>query len=368
MKNAFRIRSIKRISSLTLAMAVALALISIRHFSQAGQSSSKPRAARKPVVAAKNSATSLPAGPATIQTLRNIGKAYYEQGKYPECAGEFQKVIASGHALATDHMDLALGLMQQDKLDEALGEMTTAKQMDPKLVAVDYNLGILYKRESRYPEAEAALKRVIANDADEPSAWLNLGVVYFSQAKLQDAMAAYQHLLDMGFGRGQNFYVAGLFRMSTALFRQKRIADAQKYLALHAKVKDKVPSVSVQTAALEGGKYGAILVPNLPPTNAELKAGTERITFADITSKLGIHLPERKSAKDNPAANLVEMSKSVLFSQHGASIAVGDYDSDGHPDLYFVLPEGTNHLFHNNGDGTFSDVTARADVAGPGIS
>jgi len=42
--------------------------------------------------------------------------------------------------------------------------------------------------------------------------------------------------------------------------------------------------------------------------------------------------------------------------------AVGDYDNDGWPDLYLTCLGG-NVLYHNNGDGTFSDVTARAGVA-----
>src|SRR5690242_4602276 len=103
-----------------------------RHFVQAAQTSTKPGAAKS---AGTTKPTAKPSSPrsATLQTYRNIGKAYYEQGKYPESIIQFQKVIASGQALATDHMDLALGLMQADKLDESLGEMTTAKQMDPKL-------------------------------------------------------------------------------------------------------------------------------------------------------------------------------------------------------------------------------------------
>ena len=36
---------------------------------------------------------------ASLQTARNVGKAYYEQGKYPEAIAEFKKVMASGHAL-----------------------------------------------------------------------------------------------------------------------------------------------------------------------------------------------------------------------------------------------------------------------------
>jgi len=52
---------------------------------------------------------------------------------------------------------------------------------------------------------------------------------------------------------------------------------------------------------------------------------------------------------------------------YGMGVAVGDYDGDGWPDLY-VTQYGRSILYHNNGDGTFTDVTAKAGVAAPGWS
>ncbi len=52
---------------------------------------------------------------------------------------------------------------------------------------------------------------------------------------------------------------------------------------------------------------------------------------------------------------------------YGMGVAVGDYDNDGFPDLY-VTSYGKNILYHNNGDGTFTDVTAKAGVAAGGWS
>ena len=52
---------------------------------------------------------------------------------------------------------------------------------------------------------------------------------------------------------------------------------------------------------------------------------------------------------------------------YGMGVAVGDYDNDGFPDLY-VTSYGKNVLYHNNGDGTFTDVTQRAGVSAGGWS
>jgi enediyne biosynthesis protein E4 len=66
-------------------------------------------------------------------------------------------------------------------------------------------------------------------------------------------------------------------------------------------------------------------------------------TFTDVSQKAGV------------AGNLTK--------QYRTGVAVGDYDNDGHLDIY-VTAFGPNTLYHNNGDGTFSDVTSRAGVAG----
>jgi hypothetical protein len=53
---------------------------------------------------------------------------------------------------------------------------------------------------------------------------------------------------------------------------------------------------------------------------------------------------------------------------YSMGVAAADYDNDGFVDLY-IAGFNRNQLFHNNGDGTFTDVTAKAGVAGliPGI-
>lgn len=52
---------------------------------------------------------------------------------------------------------------------------------------------------------------------------------------------------------------------------------------------------------------------------------------------------------------------------YGLGCAVGDYDNDGHDDIYVTALDG-NHLFRNLGNGRFADVTAKAGVRDSGFS
>ena len=265
-----------------------------------------------------------------LATARNLGKAHYEQGDYPAATREFQSVVASGRALAMDYFDLGLSQMQANQFDAALGSLTTAKQMDPKLLSAEYGLGILYKREMRFPESERALQTVTQQDANDPAAWFNLATVYAAQQKYEPASQAYNHVLEMGFEKGQNFYVVSLFHMFNTLVRLKRQTEAQKYLALHEQYRDKVPRISIEQTALEAGTHGTILLPKIAAAAApERKAA---VKFEDVTSSSG--LPEKPFA---------------------TGFFPGDYDGDGRTDLFIAGMQ--SKLYHQRADAKFEDAT-----------
>ncbi len=53
----------------------------------------------------------------------------------------------------------------------------------------------------------------------------------------------------------------------------------------------------------------------------------------------------------------------VAGEGYSMGVAVGDYDNDGYPDI-FVAGVNRNILYHNRGDGTFEDVTSKAHLSG----
>ena len=60
----------------------------------------------------------------------------------------------------------------------------------------------------------------------------------------------------------------------------------------------------------------------------------------------------------------VAQKAGLAVEMYGMGVAIGDYDNDGYDDI-FITTLGQNHLFHNNGNGTFTDVTKQAGLWGP---
>src|SRR5438477_4324297 len=90
------------------------------------------------------------------------------------------------------------------------------------------------------------------------------------------------------------------------------------------------------------------------------------VTFRDVAGRAGV---TAVISSGGPKKNYV-------LEVNGSGVCWLDYNSDGWIDLYLVngatlaqlqgktSPQTTNHLYRNNGDGTFTDVTASAGVPG----
>src|SRR6266852_7356272 len=89
--------------------------------------------------------------------------------------------------------------------------------------------------------------------------------------------------------------------------------------------------------------------------------------FTDTAEKAGLTLENISGGVD---------TKKYIIETTGTGVAIFDYDNDGWPDIFLVngtrldgLPSGpapSNHLYRNNHDGTFTDVTAKAGLTATG--
>ncbi len=89
--------------------------------------------------------------------------------------------------------------------------------------------------------------------------------------------------------------------------------------------------------------------------------------FTDTAEKAGLTMTTVFGGKD---------TKKYIIETTGTGVAIFDYDNDGWPDIFLVngttlegFPAGqapTSHLYRNNHDGTFTDVTAKAGLTATG--
>ena len=88
--------------------------------------------------------------------------------------------------------------------------------------------------------------------------------------------------------------------------------------------------------------------------------------FVDVAAKAGLTVRNVNGSEEN---------KKYIVEATGSGVAIIDYDRDGWPDIFLVngrelsvanAGSATNHLLHNNHDGTFTDVTARAGLVSSG--
>ena len=119
---------------------------------------------------------------------------------------------------------------------------------------------------------------------------------------------------------------------------------------------------------------------NQEPANQKAEARSKKLS----NQESGVRSPQsgdqsptidnRQSKIENPTNHLYKNNRDGTFtdvtekaglihSGWGQGVCVGDYDNDGFDDL-FVTYWGKNVLYHNNGDGTFTDVSEKAGVAG----
>ena len=118
-----------------------------------------------------------------------------------------------------------------------------------------------------------------------------------------------------------------------------------------------------------GGWGATALLPSLPRRSAprvpRAKAG---VTFTDVTARAG--LARALNVSGSPT------NKQFLLEEMGCGAAFFDYDNDGWIDIFLVNgtsfdpkvrdAKPTSYLFHNNRDGTFTDVTAKAGLTHSG--
>jgi lipoprotein NlpI len=347
----------------------------------------------------------------------NVGVALLEQFKYKEATDSFRRALQLDPKLSLARINLAIALYNLPDAEGAQREAQAAATAAPAAPQAPYVLGLVAKSQSRADDAVAAFQRVLKFDPSDVGANVNLGQLYSQQRKYAEAIAAFRTAL-----AAEPYNATALYNLGTALLRAGQRDEGQQVIARFQELRQRGSGTTLGQNYLEQGRYAEAVA----STGAEpglVERATPSVTFADATAAVLPAAPGAsgalssaatqvfgrgfKGAESNDAARReisaalggcatpfdfdgdgdldlfwATSSRQSLYRNDGGKFAdatgasaalaakpggaivgavAGDYDNDGRADL-FVVRDGGLALYHNDGNGKFTDATTAAGV------
>ncbi|MGA3238283.1 MAG: tetratricopeptide repeat protein, partial [Bryobacteraceae bacterium] len=288
-------------------------------------------------------------------------------------------LIALGLAApaGSDAMQRGQAAFRRGDWAEAEKSFLAAVREKPGSAAALKWLGMVYTAQNKFDLAESPFRRACEIDPREELACYYLGRADYALSRYEESRSAFETAL-----RYQPASSRILRGMGLTLEALGRAPEAERYLKQAAAGNDKDALSDYGQFLFRQGRLNDSL--------AVLQQSGDRANLERVARALGA-VPERAPADASATAIKFSAKDLPMIVNNGAQgdmhqietmiagVAILDYDGDGWPDIYIAngaqipslkKPDASfsNRLFHNNHDGTFTDVTEKAGVAGRGYS
>ncbi len=317
----------------------------------------------------------------------NIGVALLEQFKYKDGVEQFRRALELDPKLALARINLAIALYNVPDLAAATTAAQAALAVVPDAPQPHYILGLIARTQNKPDAAIAEFTRVLAVDPSDVGANVNLGQVYSQQRKFPEAVAAFRVALS-----AEPYNITAAYNLATALARTGAKDESQQMFARFQTLRQSGAGTSIGPNYLEQGRF-AEAVSSTGQEPALVSSATPAVTFTDATAASipampppaqllvggGVTLFDFDGDRDldmfitgqtadrllrNTGGKFTDVADAFGAARpasEGLGAVAGDYDNDGRPDL-FVFRPGSFTLYHNDGDGKFSDRTKAAAI------
>jgi len=311
----------------------------------------------------------------------NLGVALLEQFKHKEAAEAFRRALQLDPGLTLARINLGIALFNIPDLPAAQKELLAASAAAPSAPQPHYLLGLAAKLQNRPEEAIASFQKVLRVDPNDVGANVNIGQLYSQQRKYPEAIAALRLAV-----AAEPYNATALYNLGTSLIRAGQREEGQKVIAQFQELRQRGTGTTLGSNYLEQGRYAEAVA----STGAELELVDKRtpeVVFADANVlpseeavseatlfdydldgdlDLVVVAGTRQRLLRNDGGKFTDVTEksgalSKASTAAGVAVVAGDYDNDTKPDV-FILRAGSSTLYHNDGNGSFSDVTANAKI------
>ncbi|HEX8773941.1 MAG TPA: FG-GAP-like repeat-containing protein [Pyrinomonadaceae bacterium] len=314
----------------------------------AAQSGSAPAAAREEAYRANN-----------------LGVALLEQYKYREGAEAFGRALQLDPKLALARINLSIALFNVPDLRGAQREAEAAAALAPNAPQPLYIMGLVARNQNRADDAISAFQRVLKVDPRDVGANVQLGQLLAQQRKYAEAVAAFRTAIS-----AEPYNMTAIYNLATALQRTGEREEGARMIARFQALRQSGAGTTIGQNYLEQGRYAeAVASTGAEPDLVD--RATPAVTFKDATASMLPPTPMGKpfgagSSSSSSAAmgrrykagELSDATRREIATSLGGSLTPFDFDGDGDLDLFAATTAG-RHLYRND-EGRFVDVTAQA--------
>src|SRR5271170_5635441 len=319
--------------------------------------------------------------------------------------------------------DIGVALMNQQLTEKAIAKFDEAHAADPRSAIPLMNKGIALVYLRKLPEAEEALKQAAAVDPNNARTWYSLGILHLDAGNPKQAIEDMQRVAKIDPGDSDTCYFPGTFYLSLndyehakqefeaalrlnpihasaqfgmarTLQRMGNTEQAHEYLKRFQQLTQEKISSPLSAAYGEQGRYATVQDMLAPETAVEAMIPVTFVAQTISGSTSGMAGSSEKEPGGGACVldiegaghkDLIVMGDGeqairayrnlgnggfeeipaaqtgLTASGHGVACTVGDYDSDGLPDLAVAMSDRVI-LFHNLGKGKFADTTKAVGI------
>lgn len=293
--------------------------------------------------------------------FRNLGKAFYENPTtQKQAVDEFRKARDLAPESARETLNYGLALLRAGDLPAGVAQLEKAQKLDPKIPHTWFNLGIAFKRQAEFDRALPQFQQMARLAPNDAVVHYQLGALQKLANNLPAAVSEFERARELGPRMAApHFQLYGIYRQMNRT--EDAAAELQKFQDLkkqqegaavpedmewnvYSEIYDAPPSPAASPAApavYREEKLAAGFTGDTAGTAALLADGVHPSLIVWGGGRATLF---RNGAKAVPDSGLEELKDVV-------SVAVGDFDNDGLPDLCVITSQGA--LLYRNAAGHF---------------
>jgi hypothetical protein len=275
--------------------------------------------------------------PQSLEELRNLGKAFYENPTTQNEAVEtLKKAWEASPDSVREHLNYALALLRAGRNEEAVEELLRVQAKAPEIPHTWFTLGIEYKKQGDPAKALAQMQGAAKLDPQEPIIRYNLGALLKQLGQNEESLRELEAARDL-----DGNLAAARFQLFNAYRQAGRQAEAQRELAEFQRLKQLTEGAAVPED-VDWSKYSEIYdpaPPRPPKDETPVQLQSRRLPWPINGA---VHYDNKLLTWDSAGLRL----NGIRIAQVPSIISVtsGDFNNDGLLDLCIVQRNGVQLL------------------------